>query len=109
MGPQSVPVPTARLGKSRVIFRDLGEHGLAVEPVRDFTKNGIPVWGIHARNREQNFALNLLMDPELDFVSLLGTAGTGKTLLALAAGLAQTLEDKTVSGDSHDPRHRSGG
>jgi PhoH-like ATPase len=77
-----------------VIFRDLGEHGLAIEPVRDFTGNGNTVWGIHARNREQNFALNLLMDPELDFVSLLGTAGTGKTLLALAAGLAQTLEDK---------------
>ncbi|RLA19643.1 MAG: PhoH family protein, partial [Gammaproteobacteria bacterium] len=43
---------------------------------------------------EQNFALNVLMDPEIDFVSILGTAGTGKTLLALAAGLAQTLDDK---------------
>jgi PhoH-like ATPase len=52
------------------------------------------VWGINARNREQNFALNLLMDPEVDFITLLGQAGTGKTLLALAAGLAQTLEDK---------------
>jgi PhoH-like ATPase len=50
------------------------------------------VWGINARNREQNFALNMLMDPDLDFVSLLGTAGTGKTLLALAAGLAQVLD-----------------
>ena len=53
-----------------------------------------PVWGINARNREQNFALNLLMDPDVDFVSLLGNAGTGKTLLALAAGLAQVLDDK---------------
>lgn len=52
------------------------------------------VWGINARNREQNFALNLLMDPEIDFVSLLGNAGTGKTLLALAAGLAQVLDEK---------------
>ena len=50
------------------------------------------VWGINARNREQNYALNLLLDPKVDFVSLLGTAGTGKTLLTLAAGLAQTLE-----------------
>src|SRR5690606_39437473 len=50
------------------------------------------VWGITARNREPNFALNLLMNPDIDFVSLLGQAGTGKTLLALAAGLAQTLE-----------------
>jgi PhoH-like ATPase len=50
------------------------------------------VWGVNARNREQNFALNLLMDPEIDFVTILGPAGTGKTLLTLAAGLMQTLE-----------------
>lgn len=50
------------------------------------------VWGVLARNREQNFALNLLMDPDVDFVTLLGTAGTGKTLLTLAAGLAQSLD-----------------
>ncbi|MCP4186109.1 MAG: PhoH family protein [Gammaproteobacteria bacterium] len=50
------------------------------------------VWGITALNREQNFALNLLMDPDIDFVTLSGNAGTGKTLLALAAGLTQTLD-----------------
>jgi PhoH-like ATPase len=55
------------------------------------------VWGITARNREQNFALNLLMDPEIDFVTLLGQAGTGKTLLTLAASLTQTLETKRYS------------
>jgi predicted ribonuclease YlaK len=55
------------------------------------------VWGITARNREQNFALNLLMDPEVDFITLLGQAGTGKTLLTLAAGLAMTLEQKLYS------------
>jgi PhoH-like ATPase len=76
------------------IFRDLGNQRTALEPARNYSATGSTVWGIHARNREQNFALNLLMDPELDFVSLLGTAGTGKTLLALAAGLTQTLEDK---------------
>ncbi|MDB5824093.1 MAG: protein involved in phosphorous metabolism [Herminiimonas sp.] len=65
--------------------------------LRDYAhaKNG--VWGVTARNREQNFALNLLMDPECDFVTLLGQAGTGKTLLALAAGLAQVLETKTYN------------
>jgi len=62
--------------------------------VRDFTNVRHGVWGVTARNREQNFALNLLMDPEVDFVSLLGQAGTGKTLLTLAAGLTQTLEQK---------------
>ena len=51
-------------------------------------------WGINARNREQAFALNLLMDPNIDFVTLLGQAGTGKTLLTLAAGLTQTMEQR---------------
>ena len=52
----------------------------------DYAHGPHSVWGITARNSEQNFALNLLMDPEIDFVTLLGTAGTGKTLLTLAAG-----------------------
>ncbi len=62
--------------------------------VDDFRHNQHSVWGITARNREQNFALNALMDPDIDFVTLLGTAGTGKTLLALAAGLAQTMDQQ---------------
>ena len=65
--------------------------------LRDYGHAKNSVWGIQARNREQNFALNLLMDPECDFVTLLGQAGTGKTLLALAAGLAQVLETKTYN------------
>ena len=63
-----------------------------IELVNDYRPSKHAVWGISARNREQNFALNLLMDPEVDFVSLLGMAGTGKTLLALAAGLSQVLD-----------------
>lgn len=55
------------------------------------------VWGVSAKNQEQNFALNLLMDKDCDFVSLLGQAGTGKTLLAIATGLAQVLDEKTYS------------
>ncbi|MBT8061815.1 MAG: PhoH family protein [Xanthomonadales bacterium] len=65
--------------------------------VTDYLSGKHAVWGIHARNREQNFAMNLLMDPDIDFVTLMGTAGTGKTLLTLATGLAQTLEDKRYS------------
>ena len=63
-----------------------------IELVDDYRVSKRSVWGINARNRQQNFALNLLMNPEVDFVSLLGTAGTGKTLLALAAGLTQVLD-----------------
>jgi PhoH-like ATPase len=59
---------------------------------RDYRISHHNVWGVTARNREQNFAMNMLNDPEVDFVSLLGIAGTGKTLLALASGLAQTLD-----------------
>lgn len=65
--------------------------------VRDYTQARHAIWGITARNREQNFALNLLLDPDIDFVTLLGQAGTGKTLLALTAGLAQTLDQKRFS------------
>ncbi len=63
-----------------------------IELVQDYRSQRHKVWGIMARNREQNFAFNMLLDPDLDFVTLLGTAGTGKTLLALAAGLAQVLD-----------------
>jgi PhoH-like ATPase len=63
-----------------------------IELVADYRSQRHNVWGITARNREQNFALNMLLDPDLDFVTLLGAAGTGKTLLALAAGLSQVLD-----------------
>ena len=65
-----------------------------LKTLRDYTHAKNAVWGVTARNREQNFALNLLMDPECDFVTLAGTAGTGKTLMTLAAGLAQVLDDR---------------
>lgn len=65
-----------------------------LDTLRDYSHAKNNVWGITARNREQNFALNLLMNPECDFVSLLGQAGTGKTLLTLAAGLTQVLDSK---------------
>lgn len=68
-----------------------------LEAVKDYSHQKNNIWGIVARNREQNFALNMLMNPDIDFVSLLGQAGTGKTLLTLAAGLAQILDAKTYS------------
>ncbi len=76
---------------------DLTGNTATLVTIRDFSHHKNNVWGITARNREQNFALNALMDPDIDFVSLLGQAGTGKTLLTLAAGLTQILEAKTYS------------
>jgi PhoH-like ATPase len=70
-------------------------HKFAVlKTIADYSHQKNKVWGIMARNKEQNFALNLLMNPEVDFVSLLGQAGTGKTLLTLAAALEQVIEEK---------------
>ncbi|MBL3527727.1 MAG: PhoH family protein [gamma proteobacterium endosymbiont of Lamellibrachia anaximandri] len=78
-------------GIEGIVRRREGDDAI-IELVDDFRHQKHTVWGINARNREQNFALNMLLDPELDFVTLLGTAGTGKTLLTLAAGLMQTLD-----------------
>jgi len=65
-----------------------------LKTLKDFNHLKNAVWGVTTRNREQNFAMNLLMDPDVDFVTLTGTAGTGKTLMALAAGLTQVLDDR---------------
>ncbi len=67
---------------------------VVLKTLKDFKHLKNVVWGVAARNREQNFAMNLLMDPEVDFVTLAGTAGTGKTLMALACGLTQVLDDR---------------
>ncbi|HYN62084.1 MAG TPA: PhoH family protein [Rubrivivax sp.] len=65
-----------------------------LKTARDYSHAKNAVWGVTSRNREQNFALNLLMDPECDFITLTGTAGSGKTLMTLAAGLSQVLDDR---------------
>ena len=79
------------------IVREKTGNTCVIEVIKNYMNEHNSVWGIHARNREQSFALNLLMDPEIDFVSLSGTAGTGKTLLTLAAALAQTMDEKRYS------------
>lgn len=78
----------------QAIVRQKHDDHVIIETIRDFTEPRHAVWGINARNREQNFALNLLMDPDIDLVTLLGAAGTGKTLLTLAAALTQTLDEQ---------------
>ncbi|HXR52494.1 MAG TPA: PhoH family protein [Steroidobacteraceae bacterium] len=74
------------------IVRSVEGDTARLQLVNDHRNSKHSVWGINARNREQNFALNLLLDPDIDLVTILGPAGTGKTLLTLAAGLAQTLD-----------------
>ena len=79
------------------IVKTINGNSATLQIVQDYTLPKFNIWGIKAKNKEQNFALNLLMDPNIDFISLLGQAGTGKTLLALAAGLVQTLDKKIYS------------
>jgi PhoH-like ATPase len=79
---------------TQVLVEELNGDRAKLRIIKDYRNENNNIWGITARNREQNFALNLLMDDRIDFVTLLGTAGTGKTLLSLAAGLVQTMEDK---------------
>ncbi|MFZ9321116.1 MAG: PhoH family protein, partial [Hylemonella sp.] len=100
------PIVDSLLINQFVYFESPGEPNLyarvteirgpsaVLRTLKDFTHLKNAVWGVTMRNREQNFAMNLLMDPEVDFVTLTGTAGTGKTLLALAAGLTQVLDDR---------------
>jgi PhoH-like ATPase len=76
------------------LVKEVGKEETTLQVANNYHKENNNVWGVNARNREQNFALNLLMDPNIDLVTLTGVAGTGKTLLTLAAGLQQTVEEK---------------
>jgi PhoH-like ATPase len=77
------------------IVKQVENESAVLQLAHDYRNANHNVWGICAKNREQNFALNVLQDPSVDFVTLLGTAGTGKTLLALASGLTQVLDSKS--------------
>ncbi|MBC7444311.1 MAG: PhoH family protein, partial [Polaromonas sp.] len=100
------PIVSSLLINQFVFFESPGEPSLyarvteiqaktaVLKTLKDYTHLKNSIWGVTMRNREQNFAMNLLMDPEVDFVTLAGTAGTGKTLMALASGLTQVLDDR---------------
>tara|TARA_Y100000592_G_scaffold69438_1_gene108026 strand:- start:848 stop:2173 length:1326 start_codon:yes stop_codon:yes gene_type:complete len=62
------------------------------KPLRKIAEYKRGIWGVTPRNKEQTFGLNLLLDPDIQVVSLVGQAGCGKTLLAVAAGLEQTID-----------------
>ena len=68
-----------------------GQHAI----IRPLSRTRENVWGVRPRNKEQAFALDALLDPEIGLVTLIGKAGTGKTLVALAAGLKQVTDDQT--------------
>jgi PhoH-like ATPase len=71
----------------------IGRYSLAQKAIVPLNGSTNGIWGINARNVEQSFALDCLLNDEILFVSLIGKAGTGKTLLAIAAGLHKTLDE----------------
>lgn len=76
----------------QAMVKTIDKNHATIRLCTDYINTSHAIWGICARNREQNFALNLLMDSDIDFVSLVGVAGSGKTLLTLASALTQTLD-----------------
>jgi PhoH-like ATPase len=90
------------------IVKEAAGKSAVLETLIDYTHPKNAVWGITARNREQNFAMNLLMNPEIDFVTLLGQAGTGKTLLTLGRRPQPDPREQALRRDHHDPRHGTG-
>lgn len=71
----------------------VGRYDLNAQAIVPLITPNESVWGVHPRNVEQSFALDALLNDDILFVSLVGKAGTGKTLLALAAGLSKTLDE----------------
>ena len=77
--------------KKTALGRFINEH----TPVRQLRKEKRGVWGIKPRNKEQSFLIDALMDPDIEVITAIGKAGSGKTLCAIAAALEQTLDDRT--------------
>lgn len=75
----------------RAALTKVDASGKKLIPILDIREG---VWGIKPRNREQHFALDALLDDRIKLVTLMGKAGTGKTLLAMAAGLKRTAQDR---------------
>ena len=75
---------------ARTVLGRITADGESIEKIRSFKES---FWGIRPRNMEQHFALDALLRPDIQLVTLMGKAGTGKTLLALAAGLHQTMDE----------------
>jgi len=76
------------------LVRTIDDDTAVIETTKDYQSNSHSVWGITARNKEQSYALNLLMDPEIDFVSLIGMAGTGKTHINISEVFEKTIKNK---------------
>ena len=89
--PNEYCILTDETNPKRVVLARVDVTGARLIPIVD-SREGI--WGIKPRNREQHFAFDALLDDRIKLVTLMGKAGTGKTLLALAASLKKTVLDR---------------
>ncbi len=99
---KKVKIPEATFGANQyIILRNIenpshtaiGRYHEEQEAIVSLISSSEGIWGIHPKNVEQSFAFDMLMDESIQLVTMVGKAGTGKTLLAIAAGLALTLDD----------------
>ncbi|MCB0415092.1 MAG: PhoH family protein, partial [Bdellovibrionales bacterium] len=98
---KSIHLDLKLLANQYVVMKDLsnekhsaiGRYDVGDDRVVPLISPSDSIWGIHPRNMEQSFALDCLLNDDIKFVSLVGKAGTGKTLLAIAAGLSKTLDE----------------
>ncbi|AJY76352.1 PhoH family protein [Paenibacillus beijingensis] len=90
LNPNEFIILRDEMGTSKSALLKVSQDGARLEPL--FLSND-PVWGITARNAQQRMALELLLNDDIPLVTLTGKAGTGKTLLALAAGLLKTEDE----------------
>lgn len=95
-----LPIDQALFPNQFAIVRNGGSNGSALarfesqhNQLVSLRQDSRPVWGVTARNKEQKFALDLLLNDQIQLVTMIGVAGTGKTLLAIAAGLEKVLEE----------------
>ena len=97
---RSPPTPPIEFTENEFAVLRSGSQSALVRAVDDefvlLPQHTPEAWGLRPRSKEQRFALELLLDPDVTVVALDGRAGTGKTILAIAAGLEQVVEQRTV-------------
>jgi PhoH-like ATPase len=91
---ESEPLPNEFINFKQEAKEAFGMYNKSRKRIERLKYGDISAWGIRAKNTEQSFAFEMLMDPDIKLVTLVGKAGTGKTLIALASGLEQVVERK---------------
>jgi PhoH-like ATPase len=90
LGAQQFVMLVSNQNEKKTALAKFVDYNIPVRKINDYQKNG--VWGLRPRNKEQQFALDLLMDENVSIVTIIGKAGSGKTLMAIASGLEQVIE-----------------